>query len=103
MRLGTGQIALAMDSAGLDWARARTTDMQRRGIDSEKFISPDALHRLLPGLSETALGGLISRRDGHANPAMACRAFLDAATLAGARDGNLCRQRRDLTHDYFSS
>ena len=84
VRLGTGQIALAMDPVELDWARARTADMQRRGIHSEEFLSPDALHRLLPGLSETALGGLISRGDGHANPAMACRAFLDAAKAAGA-------------------
>ena len=48
VRLGTGQIALAMDAAELDWARARTADMQRRGIHSEEFLSPDALHRLFP-------------------------------------------------------
>jgi len=58
--------------------------MQRRGIRSETLIGPDALHRLLPGLSEAALGGLISRGDGHANPTLSTRAFSDAARMAGA-------------------
>jgi sarcosine oxidase, subunit beta len=84
VRLGVGQIALAMDSAELDWAHARSNDMQRRGMRVEEFLGPADLHRLLPGLSETALGGLISRGDGHANPALSARAFRDAAEAAGA-------------------
>lgn len=84
IRLGSGQIAVAMDPAELDWATARATDMQRQGIGSEELIGPDELHRLLPGLSGAALGGLISRGDGHANPAMAARAFRNAAEAAGA-------------------
>lgn len=93
VRLGTSQIALAMDTAELQWARARTQDMQRHGIHSEELIGPEELHRLLPGLADSALGGLISRRDGHANPANAARAFRDAAEVAGARILERCALR----------
>lgn len=93
VRLGTSQIALAMDAAELEWASARIRDMQGRGICSEELIGPDELHRLLPGLACSALGGLISRRDGHANPANAARAFRDAAEAAGARILERCALR----------
>jgi sarcosine oxidase, subunit beta len=85
VRLGTSQIALALDTAELEWTVARAKDMQRRGIHSEELIGLEELHRLLPGLTRSVLGGLISRRDGHANPANAARAFRDAAEAAGTR------------------
>ncbi|MGQ3215844.1 NAD(P)/FAD-dependent oxidoreductase [Shinella sp.] len=91
VRLGTAQIALAMDAAELQWCEARSRSMHRRGIHSEELIAPDALHRLLPGLSRTALGGLISRRDGHANPANAARAFRKAAEATGVRIIEQCK------------
>ncbi len=84
VRLGGGQIALAMDPAELTWARARAADLQRRGILTEDLLCPAELHRLLPGLSDKALGGLISRGDGHANPAISTRVFRNAASAAGA-------------------
>ncbi|TGQ77118.1 MULTISPECIES: FAD-dependent oxidoreductase [unclassified Mesorhizobium] len=93
VRLGTSQIALAMDAAELDWAEVRAQDMRRRGIFSEELIGPEELHRLLPGLARSALGGLISRRDGHANPANAARAFRDAAEAAGVRIVERCALR----------
>ncbi|OCP19808.1 MULTISPECIES: FAD-dependent oxidoreductase [unclassified Ensifer] len=93
VRLGTAQIALAMDPAELQWCEARSRTMRRRDIHSEELIAPDALHRLLPGLSGTALGGLISRRDGHANPANAARAFRKAAEAAGVRIIEQCTVR----------
>ncbi len=85
VRLETSQIALAMDTAELQWCEARSQDMRRRGIQSEELIAPAELHRLLPGLASSALGGLISRRDGHANPANAARAFRKAAEAARVR------------------
>lgn len=85
VRLGTSQIALAMDSAEMDWASARAREMRGRGIDTEELIGPEELHGLLPGLSGSALGALISRGDGHANPANAARAFRAAAEKAGVR------------------
>lgn len=83
VKLGTSQIAIAMDQAELDWAHARFSDMQRRGIEGEELIDARELQQMLPGLSPSALGGLISRRDGHANPASTARAFRDAAAAAG--------------------
>jgi sarcosine oxidase, subunit beta len=91
VRLGTAQVALAMDAAELQWCEARSRTMRRRDIHSEELIAPDELHALLPGLSDTALGGLISRRDGHANPANAARAFRKAAEAAGAHIIEQCR------------
>lgn len=85
VKLGTSQIALAMDEAEMDWAQARARDMSRRGIQSEEIIGPEELHRLLPGLTGSALGGLISRGDGHANPANTARAVRNAAEDAGVR------------------
>lgn len=91
VHLGTSQIALAMDPAELEWARARAQDMQRRGIHLEELVDAEELHRLLPGLASSALGGLISRGDGHANPANAARAFRDAAEAAGVRILERCK------------
>lgn len=93
VRLGTSQIALAMDAAELQWCEARARTMRSRGIDSEELIAPDELRRLLPGLAGSARGGLISRRDGHANPANAARAFRKAAEDAGVRILERCAVR----------
>ncbi|CAK7259873.1 MULTISPECIES: FAD-dependent oxidoreductase [unclassified Shinella] len=93
VRLGTSQIALAMDAAELQWCGARARTMRGRGIDSEELIAPDELHRLLPGLAGSAHGGLISRRDGHANPANSARAFRKAAEGAGVRILERCTVR----------
>jgi sarcosine oxidase subunit beta len=91
VRLATSQIALAMDTVELEWAQARSADMVHRGIHSEELIGPNELQRLLPGLVGTALGGLISRRDGHANPANTARAFRNAAQAAGVRILERCQ------------
>ncbi|NWB31302.1 NAD(P)/FAD-dependent oxidoreductase [Pseudomonas gingeri] len=84
IRLGASQIALAMEQDELTWAYARLEDMKRHGIATEEFVDKDELRRLLPGLTDSVLGGLISRGDGHANPANASMAFRRAAEAAGA-------------------
>lgn len=89
--LGTSQIALAVDPAEMQWAETRSKDMIRRGIVTEELVDAAELHRLLPGLTNSALGGLISRRDGHANPASAARAFRLAAEGAGVEIREGCR------------
>lgn len=83
VRLGGGQIAVAFDEAEMSWAEARHKDVRKRGLGDEELLSADDLRRLLPGISATVLGGLITRGDGHANPAGAMRAFRDAAKAAG--------------------
>lgn len=84
VRLGSSQIAIALDEAEMAWVRARHQEMLRRGYTCEEFIDPNELRRILPGLADSVLGGLISRGDGHANPANAALAFRQAAEAAGA-------------------
>ena len=91
VRLETSQIAVALDKAELAWAEARIADMTRRQLGEEELLSQREIRRLLPGISERALGGLISRRDGHANPAASARAFREAAKAAGATIFENCR------------
>lgn len=91
VRLGTSQIAVALDQTELTWAEARARDMKRRGLGQEELLSQEELRRLLPGISKSAIGALISRRDGHANPAASARAFRDAASVAGATIVENCR------------
>lgn len=85
LRLDTAQVAVALAPEDLQWANARVEDMRTRGFHSEELIAKEDLHRLLPGLTRSALGGLISRRDGHANPANTSRAFRNAAQSAGVQ------------------
>ncbi|MFT8897613.1 MAG: FAD-dependent oxidoreductase [Acetobacter sp.] len=91
VRLGVSQIGLALDDAEMSWAVGRAEDMKKRGLGEEELLSREDVRALLPGVSENALGGLISRRDGHANPAAATRAFREAAVAAGARIVENCR------------
>lgn len=91
VRLGVSQIGLALDEAEMSWAVGRAEDMKKRGLGEEELLSREDVRALLPGVSENALGGLISRRDGHANPAAATRAFREAAVAAGARIVENCR------------
>jgi sarcosine oxidase subunit beta len=65
--------------------------MKRRGLGEEEFLSQEEVRRFLPGISQAAIGGLISRRDGHANPAASVRAFREAAKAAGAIIIENCR------------
>lgn len=83
VQVGSSQIALALDDAEMKWVRDRHQKMMRRGYTSEEFIDAHELHQMLPGLADSALGGLISRGDGHANPASASQAFRRAAETAG--------------------
>ncbi len=93
VRLGTGQVAVAMDAAEWDWAQARATEMRRLGHGTEVLLDAKGVRALLPGLADRALGGLVSQGDGHANPAAAARAFRDAAATAGARIVEGCAVR----------
>lgn len=91
VRLGTSQIAVVLDPAELTWAEARTKEMKRRGLGVEELITQEEIRTLLPEISRRAIAGLISRPDGHANPAGSSRAFSEAAKAAGALIFENCR------------
>ncbi len=80
---GSSQIALAVNDAEMDWVEARHADLARRGLGAEEIVDLADLRRTLPGLSPSVKGGLVSRRDGHANPTHAAHAFRKAAEGAG--------------------
>jgi sarcosine oxidase subunit beta len=84
VKLGTSQLGIALDDAEMHWARARVLETQQRGILNEELLDAQSVRRLLPGVAHNVLGGIISREDGHANPANASLAFRDAAVAAGA-------------------
>lgn len=84
VRLGGSQIAVAFDDAEMSWAVNRAKEIKTRGLGVEELLDQRDIRRMLPGLSSHALGGLIARGDGHANPAACARAFRDAAERAGA-------------------
>ncbi|WP_215746985.1 FAD-binding oxidoreductase [Gluconobacter sp. P1C6_b] len=91
VRLGVGQIAVALDQAELSWTLGRAQDMERRRLGAEELLSATEVRKMLPGLTDQALGGLVSRGDGHANPAASTRAFRQAAMAAGAKIVENCR------------
>ncbi|WP_225197700.1 FAD-binding oxidoreductase [Gluconobacter oxydans] len=91
VRLGVGQIAVALDQAELSWTLGRAQDMERRGLGAEELLSATEVRKMLPGLTDQTLGGLVSRGDGHANPAASTRAFRQAAMAAGAKIVENCR------------
>ncbi len=79
-----GQILVAETQAELVQYRARVEDLQTRGFVHEELIDAAELHRLVPAVAETCPGGVISRRDGAANPFRATQAFRRKAEALGA-------------------
>jgi sarcosine oxidase subunit beta len=79
-----------MDAAEWGWCQARAEEMRRLGFQNEVLLDARTVRSMLPGLSDKALGGLMSQGDGHANPVASARAFRDAAEAAGAQIVERC-------------
>ncbi|MFZ8412270.1 FAD-dependent oxidoreductase, partial [Staphylococcus aureus] len=54
------------------------------GFTHEELIDATELRRLVPAVAETCPGGVVSRRDGAANPAQTTTAFRRKAEQSGA-------------------
>lgn len=78
-----GQVAVAETEADMAALRARAEEMRRLGWTHEELIDQRELRRVAPALAPHCVGGLISRRDGHANPYRTSQAF----RLRAQRDG----------------
>ena len=70
-----GQIAVAETDADMRWIDQRATEVRALGWTHEEIIDRTELRRLAPALAEHCIGGLISRRDGHATPYLTTHAF----------------------------
>lgn len=79
-----GQVLVAETEEDLATCRARVDDLTLRGFHHEELIDGDELRRLVPAVSETCAGGVVSRRDGAAIPLRATQAFKRKAAALGA-------------------
>lgn len=70
-----GQIGVAGDAREMAWCERRVGELRALGYGFEQLLSRDEIRKLLPGVSDLCVGGIISRRDGAANPARTTRAF----------------------------
>lgn len=79
-----GQVLVAETEEDLANCRARVGDLMLRGFHHEELIDGRELQRLVPAVSESCPGGVISRRDGAAIPLRATQAFKRKAQEHGA-------------------
>jgi sarcosine oxidase, subunit beta len=78
-----GQVLVAENGSELAAYRARVADLNARGFTHEELIDAAELRRLVPAVAETCPGGIVSRRDGAAQPARTTTAFRRKAQALG--------------------
>jgi sarcosine oxidase subunit beta len=79
-----GQVLVAENEIEFAACRARVADLNARGFTHEELIDGAELRRLVPAVAETCPGGIVSRRDGAAQPARTTTAFRRKAQALGA-------------------
>lgn len=79
-----GQVLVAETEEDLAGCRARVDDLTLRGFHHEELIDGKELRELVPAVSETCAGGVVSRRDGAAIPLRTTQAFKRKAQERGA-------------------
>jgi len=80
-----GQVLVAETEAELESFRARVDELRTTGFTHEELIDHAELKKLVPAVSDSCPGGVVSRRDGAANPFRATQAFRRKAILLGAK------------------
>jgi sarcosine oxidase subunit beta len=80
-----GQVLVAESEPELDAFRARVGELKLHGFSHEELIDRAELRRLVPAVSEQCPGGIVSRRDGAADPFRTTQAFRRKAVSLGAR------------------
>ena len=79
-----GQVLIAESVAELDGCRARVDDLRLRGFTHEELIDRTELERLVPAIADHCPGGIVSRRDGAADPFRTTQAIRRKAIALGA-------------------
>ncbi|MGE7416214.1 NAD(P)/FAD-dependent oxidoreductase [Methylobacterium tarhaniae] len=79
-----GQVLVAEDDGELTACAERVADLHGHGFTHEELIDGAELRRLVPAVAETCPGGVVSRRDGAAQPARTVAAFRRKAEQLGA-------------------
>jgi sarcosine oxidase subunit beta len=80
-----GQVLVAENAGELDAFRARVDDLRLHGFTHEELIDRDELQRLVPAVADHCPGGVVSRRDGAADPFRTTQAFRRKAVSLGAQ------------------
>jgi len=80
-----GQVLVAESEQELDGFRARVDELRLHGFTHEELIGRDELKRLVPAVSDYCPGGIVSRRDGAADPFRTTQAFRRKAVALGLR------------------
>jgi sarcosine oxidase, subunit beta len=80
-----GQVAAAENDADMASLIARSDEVHRLGWTHEELLDQAELRKVAPALAPHCVGGLISRRDGYANPYRTSQAFRLKAQRAGVR------------------
>lgn len=79
-----GTVLVAENEAELESFRTRVDDLRLRGFTHEELIDRAELRRLVPAVSDECPGGVVSRRDGAADPFRTTQAFRKRAIEKGA-------------------
>lgn len=79
-----GTVLVAESDEELASFRARVDDLRLKGFTHEELIDRAELKRLVPAVSDHCPGGVVSRRDGAADPFLATQAFRRKAIEKGA-------------------
>ena len=93
-----GTVLVAESDEELAGFRERVDDLNLRGFTHEELIDQAELRRLVPAVSEHCPGGVVSRRDGAADPFRTTQAFRRRAVekgvtvLEGVRVTGIARQ-----------
>lgn len=80
-----GQVLVAESEAELEECRQRVANLNAMGFFHEELVGVEELRQLVPAVSEHCPGGVVSRRDGAADPFRSTQAIRRAAIRAGAR------------------
>lgn len=78
-----GQLRVAETEVELDLLRDKVAALRRDGFTHEELVDRDEMRALAPALAPHCVGGIITRRDGAADPHRTLAAFLRAAIAAG--------------------
>src|SRR3954471_5899015 len=79
-----GQVLVAENEQELETFRARVDELRLHGFTHEELIDRSELKRLVPAVSDYCPGGVVSRRDGAADPFRTTQAFRRRAVERGA-------------------
>lgn len=82
--VASGQVRVAESAADLTQCEARAAEVRALGWTHEEVVDRADLRRLLPAVAPHAVGALVTRDDGAADPMRTVMAFRRAALEAGA-------------------